>query len=76
MSRLGRLRVLSGNDVGAILKAHGFSVARTRGSHAVYQRRTEAGTTTVPVPLHRTLKRGTLASILRQSGLPKALFEE
>ncbi len=35
-----------------------------------------AGTTiTVPVPLHDTLRRGTLQSIIRQSGLPKSLFE-
>ena len=34
------------------------------------------GTTiTVPVPLHDSVKRGTLSSIIRQSGLPKAFFE-
>ena len=38
--------------------------------------RADAGhTTTVPVPDHRELRDGTLRSIIRQSGLPRALFE-
>jgi predicted RNA binding protein YcfA (HicA-like mRNA interferase family) len=40
------------------------------------QRTTAAGTTTVPVPDHSELKVGTLTSIIRQSGLPRSLFEE
>ena len=40
------------------------------------QRRVEGATTTVPVPLHGVVRRGTLLSIIRQSGLPKAMFEE
>ncbi|MBB6088058.1 putative RNA binding protein YcfA (HicA-like mRNA interferase family) [Wenzhouxiangella marina] len=30
---------------------------------------------TVPVPLHKELKGGTLQSIIRQSKLPRELFE-
>lgn len=41
----------------------------------VMQRRAEDTTITVPVPDHSELKTGTLASIIRQSGLPKNLFE-
>jgi len=33
------------------------------------------GTVTVPVPNHSELKRGTLRSIIRQSGLEKSAFE-
>ena len=41
------------------------------------QRRLEdGGTITVPVPLHREIRRGTLRAIIRQSGLPRAVFEE
>lgn len=41
------------------------------------QRRLDkGGTITVPVPLHREIRRGTLLSIIRQSGLPRAVFEE
>lgn len=36
---------------------------------------TEETTITVPVPLHDTVRRGTLQSIIRQSGLAKSLFE-
>ena len=36
----------------------------------------EAGDTiTIPVPNHRVLRIGTLMSIVRQSGLPRSLFE-
>ena len=73
---MGKLRVLSGDEVCVILAQHGFVNVRQRGSHVVMQRQDDTGTTTVPVPLHRELKRGTLASIIRQSGLPRATFEE
>jgi predicted RNA binding protein YcfA (HicA-like mRNA interferase family) len=39
------------------------------------QRRTDTGTTTVPVPDHRELARGTLLSIIRQSGVVRSEFE-
>ena len=40
------------------------------------QKRTTDSTITVPVPLHDELRRGTLLSIIRQAGLPRALFEQ
>ncbi|WP_328375903.1 type II toxin-antitoxin system HicA family toxin [Micromonospora zamorensis] len=49
----------------------GFNHVRTKGSHAVY--RNSAGNVVV-VPQHATIKRGTLASILRQAGLTPAEF--
>jgi predicted RNA binding protein YcfA (HicA-like mRNA interferase family) len=72
---LGKLRVLSGREVCAILAKHGFLEVRQRGSHVVMQKRLEASTITVPVPNHAELKTGTLMSIIRQSQLPRALFE-
>jgi predicted RNA binding protein YcfA (HicA-like mRNA interferase family) len=39
------------------------------------QLQTEGTTVTVPVPLHDPLMRGTLQSIIRQSGLDRSLFE-
>ena len=39
------------------------------------QLRDAAGTTTVPVPLHAELARGTLHSIIRQSSVPRSAFE-
>ena len=72
---MGKLRVLSGSDVCKILGQHGFVAVRQRGSHRIMQLQTEGSTVTVPVPLHDPLRRGTLQSIIRQSGLDKALFE-
>jgi len=40
------------------------------------QLRLRETTVTVPVPDHGELRIGTLASIIRQSGLPRSLFEE
>jgi predicted RNA binding protein YcfA (HicA-like mRNA interferase family) len=39
------------------------------------QRRAGPTTVTVPVPMHASLKMGTLLSIVRQSGLSKSEFE-
>lgn len=73
---MGRLRTLSGADVCAILARHGFVEIRRRGSHILMQARDAGTTVTVPVPDRRERKRGTLHSILRQSGLQRHLFEE
>jgi len=70
-----KLRVLSGDEVCAILARQGFTRVRQRGTHAVMQKRSAAGSVTVPVPLHDDLAEGTLRSIIRQSGLPRHLFE-
>lgn len=72
---MGKLRVLSGREICAILAQHGFVEVRRRGSHVVMQRRAEETTTTVPVPDHGEVRIGTLLSIIRQSGLPRSLFE-
>ena len=72
---MGRLRVFSGREVCKILGDHGFEVVRQRGSHIVLQQRIGGTTVTVPVPDHPEIKVGTLASIIRQSGLPRSLFE-
>lgn len=73
---MGRLRVLSGADVCRILADHGFVEVRRRGSHVAMQKTTPGGTVTVPVPMHVELKRETIASIIRQSGLSRSIFEE
>jgi predicted RNA binding protein YcfA (HicA-like mRNA interferase family) len=39
------------------------------------QKRLADTTVTVPVPDHAEIKIGTLSSIIRQSGLPRGLFE-
>ncbi len=39
------------------------------------QLRSEGSTRTVPVPDHAELRIGTLAAIIRQSGVPRSSFE-
>lgn len=72
---MGRLRVLSGLEICQILEERGFVVVRQKGSHRIMQKRADGTTLTVPVPLHNPMRKGTLLSIIRQSALPKTLFE-
>ena len=72
MSKLGHF---SGTEVCRILEQNGFHQVRQRGSHAVMQKRDGMSTVTVPVPMHREVRIGTLMSIVRQSGVPKSAFE-
>lgn len=58
-----------------MLERHGFLEVRRRGSHVVIQKRLGDSTVTVPVPDHKEIRIGTLASIIRQSGLPRSEFE-
>jgi len=65
-----KLPVVSGQEVIDALQRLGFAVARQRGSHVVLRRQAE-GTV---VPLHREVKRGTPATILRQAGVTTEEF--
>jgi len=67
--------VLSGREACDILAQHGFAEVRRRSSHVIMQKVESGSTITVPVPAHKELKMGTLMSIIRQSGLPRVLFE-
>ncbi len=73
---LGKLSILAGKEVSAILSRHGFMEIRQRGSHIVMQRRLSKRTITIPVPNHAEIRIGTLQSIIRQSELPRSEFEE
>ena len=72
---MGKLRNLSGKDVCRILGRHGFSEVRRRGSNVIMQRRLSGNTITVPIPDHKELRKGTLLSIIRQSGVVRSEFE-
>ena len=72
---MARLRILSGREVCAILRKSGFEEVRRRGSHVIMQKKVPESTITVPVPDHKEIRIGTLQSIIRQSQLPRALFE-
>ena len=72
---MGKLRVFSAKQVCQILTEHGFIQVRQRGSHIIMQKKIDDSTITVPVPNYSEVKIGTLQSIVRQSGLPRSLFE-
>lgn len=72
---MGKLKILSGKEVCNILIANGFVQVRQKGSHIIMQLKTGNSTITVPVPDHKEIRLGTLQSIIRQSRLPKVLFE-
>ncbi|MER0216753.1 MAG: type II toxin-antitoxin system HicA family toxin [Nitrosomonas sp.] len=72
---MGKLRVLSGQQLCAILMQHGFIEVRRRGSHVVIQKKMDNTTITEPVPNHSEIRIGTLQSIIRQSGIARSEFE-
>ena len=71
MTKLPRL---TGKDMVHFLKQQGFSVVRVRGSHHFLRR--EDQHTSVPAHANRSLKIGTLRSILRDINLSPAEFEQ
>ncbi len=70
---MGSLPAVSGKDLSKVLEKDGFTLARQTGSHRIYQKVTDEGTITVPIPIHsnKSLKKGTLLAILRKSGITK-----
>ena len=66
MSR--RLPVLTGQEVLAILHRHGFLPVRQSGSHVIL-RHGDGRRATVPVHAGRTLGRGLLRQIMRDTDL-------
>ncbi|MEP7195495.1 MAG: type II toxin-antitoxin system HicA family toxin [Saprospiraceae bacterium] len=69
------MRILSGKPICQILSKHGFVQVRQKGSHAIMQKNLGDTSITVPVPMHKEIKPGTLHSIIRQSRLTKQDFE-
>ncbi len=64
-----KLPIVSGEDVIKALHKAGFRVVRQKGSHVRMEKKTEKGTIKVTIPLHPTLKKGTLRIILKQAEL-------
>ncbi|MBI4155129.1 type II toxin-antitoxin system HicA family toxin [Candidatus Woesearchaeota archaeon] len=64
-----KLPIVSGIEVIKALSKIGFQHVRTSGSHAILNKQSENGKITIPVPLHKELAKGTLKSIMRQTGL-------
>jgi predicted RNA binding protein YcfA (HicA-like mRNA interferase family) len=66
------LPVISGRQCAAALAKAGFVFTRQRGSHMILQ--CADPPTTISVPDHAELDRGTLRAIIRQAGLTVEQF--
>jgi predicted RNA binding protein YcfA (HicA-like mRNA interferase family) len=66
-----KLPVVSGKALIKFLTHHGFVVVRQHGSH-VTLKRIQAPHTHVTVPMHATVRKGTLLNILNQAELDKS----
>ncbi len=67
---MAKLPLLSGKDIVKALERLDFKQIRQRGSHVILRRESGA----CVVPLHKQVKKGTLAGIIRQSGLTQDEF--
>jgi predicted RNA binding protein YcfA (HicA-like mRNA interferase family) len=67
-----RLPVVSGEELIAALQMVGWIPVRQRGSHVRLKHPNRRAA--LVVPLHRELKRGTLAGILRDAGIDRDGF--
>ena len=65
-----RLPGISGEELIKTLNKFGFESVRQKGSHVVMRR----GFRVFSVPLHKTVKKGTLLAILKQANISKDDF--
>jgi len=59
--------LLSGQEVVRVFASFGWSVSRQRGSHIIMTK--EGEITTLSVPNHKEVARGTLRSLIRNANL-------
>ena len=71
---MSKLPVVSGQKLVRVLERLGFTLDRQRGSHMILFRAEPP--TTVTVPDHRELDRGTLRAILRQADITPSQLHE
>jgi predicted RNA binding protein YcfA (HicA-like mRNA interferase family) len=71
---VSKLPIISGLECVKALEKIGFVVDRQRGSHIILVR--EEPRTTISVPDHKELDRGTLRGIIRQASLSVDEFIE
>ena len=69
-----KLPVVSGTEVVKSLTKVGFEVVGRSGSHVRLKKKVDGKVWIVIVPMHRELAKGTLSSIIRQSGLTRDEF--
>ena len=60
-----KLKQFSGKEVVKIFEAHGFEVKRKVGSHVRLTLDKDASSYHVTIPLHNSLKKGTLHGVMK-----------
>ncbi|MFZ2171535.1 MAG: type II toxin-antitoxin system HicA family toxin [Methylococcaceae bacterium] len=66
------LPVLSGREVVRVFESLGWQVARQSGSHIIMVKESEM--TTLSIPDHREVAKGTLRSLIRAAGVTVSEF--
>ena len=69
-----KLPVISGKDAVKALERAGFVTVRQKGSHIRMKKVTSDNVIKITVPLHDTLDRGTLKSIIKSAGITMEEF--
>jgi predicted RNA binding protein YcfA (HicA-like mRNA interferase family) len=72
----GKLPAASGKDVIKALSKAGFRVVRQKGSHVRLEKVEHGKTIKLTVPLHETLKKGTLRQIIADAEMNLEEFLE
>ena len=72
-----KLPIVSGSQIIKLLEKEGFTITRQKGSHISLHKKAENGKIIlVVVPKHKEIKKGTLLSIIRQTGMARDEFIE
>jgi len=69
-----KLPILSAREVIKALNSVGFEITRRSGSHIILVKFVDNKKLTVVVPKHDEIAKGTLLSIIQQSGMTKKEF--
>ncbi|MDP2860508.1 MAG: type II toxin-antitoxin system HicA family toxin [bacterium] len=74
---MGKLPQISGRDLAAVLRKEGWYEIGQRGSHLKLRKSISSlGGSTIIVPLHKTLKKGTLGAILKYANISTERLKE
>ena len=70
-----KLPIVSGSQIIKLLEKEGFTITRQKGSHISLHKKIENGKVIlVVVPKHKEIKKGTLLSIIKQTGMTRDEF--
>lgn len=63
------MKTVSGKEMCRILRQHGWTLARVKGSHHAFEKKDDPKTIIVPVHANKDLRIGTQRGIMRDAGL-------